>query len=89
MARPSEITNVDLEGQNGTDREFNYESELRKVKSAGAITISPELFEKVLNLSITRLTCSCILRPKLLWPVTFVPDLQIPHHWVSWGTTTN
>lgn len=40
---------MDLEGQNldGHDGKFNYKSEVQKIKSAGAVTISSELFEKV------------------------------------------
>lgn len=41
-------TDTDLEGQTaGTSNEFNYEHELNRVKSAGVVTISPELFERV------------------------------------------
>lgn len=40
-------TTGDIEAQN--DR---YESELERVKSAGAITISPELFERVISCRI-------------------------------------
>jgi hypothetical protein len=36
-------TTIDIEGQ----KDDNYERELSRIKSAGAITISPELFERV------------------------------------------
>jgi hypothetical protein len=41
-SRPS-----DLEAQHDNIQESDYHDELQKIKSAGAITISPELFEKV------------------------------------------
>jgi hypothetical protein len=41
------IQDMDLENGTTTHDNYDYESELRKVKSAGAVTISPELFERV------------------------------------------
>ena len=50
MKGPSEemSSSTDIEAQNhdGITQEFSRESELRRIKSAGAVTISPELFEK-------------------------------------------
>src|SRR5271154_7125084 len=44
----AELRDTDLEGQTaGTSHEFSYEQELSRVKSAGGVTISPELFERV------------------------------------------
>lgn len=44
----TELRDTDLEGQTaGTSHEFSYEQELSRVKSAGGVTISPELFERV------------------------------------------
>ena len=44
----TEVRDTDLEGQTaGTSNDFNYEQELHRVKSAGGVTISPELFERV------------------------------------------
>jgi len=40
-------SSTDIEAQNEISQEFNHESKLRRLKSAGAVTISPELFEKV------------------------------------------
>lgn len=40
-------TTGDIEAQNN-----RYESELDRVKSAGAITISPELFERVIPVEL-------------------------------------
>jgi hypothetical protein len=51
MAAAGGAQDMDLENGN-TDHDYDYQSELRKVKSAGAVTISPELFERV---------CSCRL----------------------------
>ena len=42
---------MDIEAQpDATTADFNHESELRRLKSAGAVTISSELFEKVRSL---------------------------------------
>jgi hypothetical protein len=38
---------LDLENQSHPKRDFDHESELRRIQSSGAVTISPELFEKV------------------------------------------
>lgn len=42
-------SSTDIEAQNHDEitQEFSRESELRRIKSAGTVTISPELFEKV------------------------------------------
>jgi len=42
-------SSTDIEAQNEISQEFNHVSELRKIKSVGAVTISPELFEKVFS----------------------------------------
>ncbi len=43
---------MDLEGQNLDDLNgnFDYDSQLQKIRSIGAVTISSELFEKVYTL---------------------------------------
>jgi hypothetical protein len=43
-----QVPKDDIEAQHdSSSQEFNYEHELRKVRSASVVTISPELFEKV------------------------------------------
>lgn len=46
-------SSTDIEAQNEISQDFNHESELRRLKSAGAVTISPELFEKVFFTAMT------------------------------------
>jgi hypothetical protein len=51
----AEVRDTDLESQTaGTSHEFSYEQELNRVKSAGGVTISPELFERVSSMILCK-----------------------------------
>jgi hypothetical protein len=82
-----QVPEVDIEGQHDpSSQEFNYENELRRVRSASAVTISPELFERVCRLLCELgLTNSYTSLPKYRLPVISGNALQILLPWGSWG----
>jgi hypothetical protein len=88
MAKSDEIMR-DIEAQsehyNPENRGFN-QSDLERIRSAGVVTISPELFEKVNSIAFNCFDfISCILDLRARQPEIFATDLRIQHHLDSWG----